>query len=149
MRNRKNQPALKFGNDYAEYREVRASHMLRPGRVVAEVGDGTLKMTTKRLEPGSWIVSDTPGLAIGGSKTAQTPVAVMGRVLAVPFELRSMCTVGTPVCSGPNGTVSMMDRNEVMQYPEAVIGTIAEIPSYEYWGPDNIPVERRIWIRIR
>jgi hypothetical protein len=105
---------LKFGNDYAEYREVRASHMLRPGRVFAEVGDGTLKMTTKRLEPGSWISSDTHGFAIGGSNVAQTPVAVMGRVLAVPFELRSMCIVGTPVCSGPNGTVSMMNRNEVM-----------------------------------
>lgn len=149
MRNRKHMHSQKFGNDYAEYREVRSAHMLRPGRVVAEVGDGTLKMTTKRLEPGCWIISDTHGISIGESKTAHTPVAVMGRVLAIPFELRSTCKVGTAVGSGPNGTVSMMDRNEVMQYPEAVIGTISEIPDYEYWGPDNIPVNKRIWIRIR
>lgn len=149
MRNRKNQPSQKFGNDYAEYREVRASHLMRPGRVVAEVGDGTLKMTSKRLEPGCWIISDTHGFAIGHSVQAQTPIAVMGRVLATPLELRSKCVVGTPVCSGPNGTISMMTRNEVMQYPEAIIGTISEIPSYEYWGPDKIPVNNRIWIRIR
>ena len=114
MRNRKKSHNQKFGNDYAEYREVRASHMLRPGRVVTEVGDGTLKMTTERLQPGCWIISDTYGFSIGGSTLAQTPVAIMGRVLAVPLELRSTCKIGTPVCSGPNGTVSMMSRNEVM-----------------------------------
>ena len=149
MRNRKHKSPIKFGNDYAEYREVRAAHLLRPGRVVTEVGDGTLKIATARLQPGCWIISDTYGFCIGGTVKANTPIAVMGRVLAVPFELRSQCAIGAPVGSGPNGTVSIMTRNEVTQYPEAVIGTIAEVPDYEYWGPDNIPVNGRIWIKIK
>lgn len=106
-------------------------------------------MTQKRLEPGCWIISDTYGFCIGGTNRATTPVAIMGRVLARPLEPRSSCVIGTPVCSGPGGTVSMMNRNEVMQYPEAVIGTIAQIPEYNLWGPDDIPVDGRIWVRIR
>lgn len=42
-----------------------------------------------------------------------------------------------------------MTRAEIMQYPERIIGTVSEIPSYDTWGENNIKVNNRIWIRIR
>ena len=49
MRNRKNQPAQKFGNDYAEYRTTVID--VEPGRVVIENNDDTLSISTERLMP--------------------------------------------------------------------------------------------------
>ena len=38
---------------------------------------------------------------------------------------------GYPVCSGPNGTVSIMTEEEEEKYPSRIIGTVSEIPTYE------------------
>jgi hypothetical protein len=85
-------------------------------------------------------------MAIGQMKGANTPIAVCGRVLAYPYEDRNMFCPGDAVCSGPNGTVSRMTREEIMMCPERIIGTVSSIPSYETWGDNNIPVNGRIWI---
>jgi len=66
------------------------------------------------------------------------------------------------VCSAPGGTVDIMTREEVMQYPERIIGTVSEIPNYGIWkqtrpdvsGKNNpytheVPVKGRIWIYVR
>lgn len=60
--------------------------------------------------PGAEIVSDTYGFAIGETDRAKTPIATSGRVLAYPHEDREVFrqNIGKPVCSGPNGTVSIM-----------------------------------------
>ena len=133
-------------NDYAEYRAGDGSE---PGRVVQETEKGILRMTTKRLEPGCEIVSDTFGFAIGETDDCKMPVACSGRVLAYPFEDRYSYNPGDAVCSGPNGTVSKMTREEIMMYPERIIGTVSEIPEYDTWGTGNVKVNNRIWIRIR
>lgn len=133
-------------NDFAEYR---ASNEICAGRVVCECGNGFMTRSTKRLQPGAEIVSDTFGFAIGETKSCQTPIAVAGRVLAYPYEKRNSYKPGDPVCSGPNGTVSKMSRREVRKYPDRMIGTVSEIPDYETWGKNEIPVNGRIWIRIK
>ena len=133
-------------NDYAEYRE---SSDLEPGRVIIEQGDGHLERSTKRLEPGAEIISDTFGYSMGQTEKCQTPIAVAGRVLAYPNEKYYKYKPGDPVCSGPNGTVSKMTRREVRKYPDRIIGTVSEIPTYDTWGPNNIKVDGRIWIRVR
>ena len=133
-------------NDYAEYRY---SDELEPGRVIIECGDGRLKRASSRLQPGAEVVSDTFGFAIGQDENCCTPVAIAGRVLAYPNEKLCKYKPGDPVCSGPNGTVSKMTRREVRKYPDRVIGTVSEIPTYDTWGEHNIPVNGRIWIRIR
>ena len=141
-------------NDYAEYREV---DTLEPGRCVIENGDDTMSLSTKRLQKGCSITSDTWGFAQGETEKAKTPIAVAGRVLAYPYEDRKeFCQhIGDAVCSGPNGTVSIMTDEEVQRYPLAVIGTISAIPDYEEWGESEIAdrppvkVDGRIWIRIR
>lgn len=143
-------------NDYAEYRKNNEAekHMQEPGRCVSENGDGTLSLTTSRLQRGCEIISDTFGFTIGEDQdnNISTPIAVSGRVLAYPYESREQFAkhIGYPVCSGPNGTVSIMSYEEEFKYPSRIIGTISEIPNYEYWGSgDGIEVKGRVWIRVR
>ena len=136
-------------NDYAEYRQTKEE--IKPGKVVIETGNGNLKLSDRRLQPGANIVTDTFGFAIGETETHKTPIAVSGRVLAYPYESieEFKNNIGSPVCSGPNGTVSIMSTKEERLYPSRIIGTISEIPEYETWGTENIKVNGRIWIRIR
>ena len=134
-------------NDYAEYRE--GTEEFEAGRVVCENGDDTLSLATERLQPGANIVSDTFGFAIGETDAAKTPLAVSGRVLAYTYEDRETYKPGDAVCAAPNGTVSKMTREEIREYPERIIGTVSAIPSYEVWGENNIPVNGRIWIKVK
>ena len=140
-------------NDYAEYRKDNPNEIQEPGRCVKELGNGALALTTKRLERGCEIVSDTFGFAIGKDEDNgyNTPIASNGRVLAYPYEsIEEFAShIGWPVCSGPNGTVSIMTEEEEEKYPSRIIGTISEIPTYEEWGTGNVKVNGRIWIRIK
>ena len=133
-------------NDYSEYRE---SLVKEPGRCVIETGYGDLELSTKRLQLGGNIISDTFGFSIGETDKAETPIAVCGRVLAYPYENRYKFTAGAAVCSGPNGTVSLMTREEIREWPDAIIGYVSEIPEYKEWGTDKIQVNNRIWIKIK
>lgn len=133
-------------NDYAEYRNVTTRE---PGRVVRENDNGILTVTQERLIAGASVISDTYGFAEGKTEAAQTPVAVAGRVLAYTYRDRNEYHAGMAVCSAPNGTVDIMTREEIMSYPDAIIGIVSEIPSYESWGPTNVPVNNRIWIKIK
>ena len=134
-------------NDYAEYRN--ADKNIKSGQCVVETGFGNLILSTKRLQPGANIVSDTFGFAIGETEQTKTPLAVSGRVLAYPYEDRDSYQAGDPVCSGPNGTISKMTREEVREYPDRIIGTVSEIPDYEVWGTGNVKVNNRIWIKVK
>lgn len=134
-------------NDYAEYR--RTKNNVQPGYCVIETGKGDLIKSSERLQPGANIVSDTFGFAIGKTEQIKTPLAVSGRVLAYPYEDRDSYQAGDPVCSGPNGTISKMTREEVREYPDRIIGTVSEIPDYEVWGTGNVKVNNRIWIKVK
>lgn len=134
-------------NDYAEYRQTK--ECISPGYCVIETGKGDLIKSSERLQPGANIVSDTFGFAIGETEQTKTPLAVSGRVLAYPYEDRDSYQAGDPVCSGPNGTISKMTREEVREYPDRIIGTVSEIPDYEVWGTGNVKVNNRIWIKVK
>ena len=88
-------------------------------------------------------------MAIGKTEDAQTPIAVSGRVLAYPLESKEQFHPGDAVCSGPRGTVSLMTREEIREYPERIIGTVSAIPEYETWGSCNVKVNGRIWIKVK
>lgn len=134
-------------NDYAEYRK---SNCKIPGKCIIEVGNDTLKLATKRLQPGAEIISDTFGFAIGETEECKTPIAVSGRVLAYPYEPLEKFreNIGKPVCSGPNGTVSIMTDEEYQKFGYCAIGTISAIPDYEVWGSGNVKVNGRVWIKV-
>lgn len=140
-------------NDYAECRKVAAE--IGPGRVVYETNSKVMRLTNMRLQPSCRIVSDTYGMCIGETEEAKTPIAVTGRVLVYPYRSRSEYQLGAAVCSAPNGTVDIMTREEIMTYPERIIGTVSEIPDYEIWhagerdGNHEIKVNGRIWIYVR
>lgn len=134
-------------NDYAEFRN---GDTIEPGKCVIEVGDDTLITSTERLIPGANITSDTFGFAIGETKQAKTPIAVSGRVLAYPYESREEFkkNIGRPVCSGPNGTVSIMTDEEYRNKGYCAIGTISAVPDYEEWGTGKVKVNGRVWIKV-
>jgi hypothetical protein len=42
-----------------------------------------------------------------------------------------------------------MTPEEARENPWCIIGTVSEIPDYDTWGPHEVEVNGRIWIRIR
>lgn len=133
-------------NDFAEYRQ--ATENIGFGRVVVENGDDSVSMSTERLQPCAMVVSDTYGIAIGAFGRNTVPVAVAGRVLVYTDTPAQNFKAGDPVCSGANGTISKMSREEVVQYPDRMIGVVSSVPEYESWG-NGIAVNGRIWIRVK
>lgn len=135
-------------NDYAEFRQ---GDTLEPGKCVVEAGDDTLTLATGRMIPGASIVSDTFGFSIGETEKCKTPIAVSGRVLAYPYESREEFkkNIGHPVCSGPNGTVSIMTDEEYREKGYCALGTISAVPDYEEWGTGNVKVNNRVWIHVK
>ena len=136
-------------NDYAEYRESDCKEF---GRVLAEKGDDTLTKTTKRLQPFAGVSSDTWGFCQGETEKAKTPIAVAGRVLVYTYRNRKEYKPGDVVCAAPNGTVDIMTREEIIKYPDRIVGTVSCVPEYETWGSgdrDPVKVNGRIWIKVR
>lgn len=134
-------------NDYAEYRTTLSN--VKPGQVVADNDNGSLYITNKRLIPGAQVVSDTWGHIMGETDEAKTPLAVAGRVLAYTHRPREEYHAGMAVCSAPGGTVDIMTREEIRNYPDAIIGIVSEIPDYEEWGTGKVKVNGRIWIKVK
>ena len=133
-------------NDYAEYR---TTINLAPGHVVIDQDDGSLACSSARLQPGAQVISDTFGHSMGQTLEATTPVAVAGRVLVYSYQARENYHAGMAVCSAPGGTVDIMTREEIRDYPDCIVGIVSEIPQYETWGSDNVKVDGRIWIRVK
>ena len=133
-------------NDYAEYRTTIDAEA---GRIVVDNDDGSLSLSLKRLQPGAQVISDTFGHAMGATNKCQTPLAVAGRALVYTYKDRNEYHAGMAVCSAPNGTVDIMTREEIREYPDCIIGIVSEIPDYEVWGSDNVKVNGRIWIKVK
>lgn len=133
-------------NDYAE---CRTTINLAPGHVIVDQDDGSLVCSTARLQPGAQVISDTFGHLMGETDTAKTPIAVAGRVLVYTYQSRENYHAGMAVCSAPDGTVDIMTREEIRDYPDCIIGIVSEIPQYETWGTDNVKVNGRIWIKVK
>ena len=139
-------------NDYAEYRESDCEEF---GYVLMENGDDTLSKTTERLSHFAGISSDTWGFSQGETDKAKTPIAVAGRVLAYPYQNRNNYKPGDCVCAAPGGTVDIMTREEIINWPDRVVGTVSCVPDYEEWGGgknadrDPVKVNGRIWIKVK
>jgi hypothetical protein len=139
-------------NDYAECRE---SDTQEAGYVLAETGKDNLVKTTERLQHFAGVSSDTWGFSQGETEKAKTPIAVAGRVLVYPYQDRDSYQPGDCVCAAPGGTVDIMTREEVIRYPDRIVGTVSCVPNYEEWGGgegadrDPVKVNGRIWIKVR
>ena len=133
-------------NDYAEYRTTIDAEA---GKIVVDNDNGSLSLSSMRLQPGAQVISDTFGHAMGATDKCQTPLAVAGRALVYTYKDRNEYHAGMAVCSAPNGTVDIMTREEIREYPDCIIGIVSEIPDYEVWGSNNVKVNGRIWIKVR
>lgn len=133
-------------NDYAEYRRLDDS-TVEAGRVVTETGKDSVQYTRERLGYAPSIISDTYGIVIGEDTEGMVPLAIGGKVLAYPYEDRNSYKVGDVLCSGPHGTVSRMTREEIKEYPDRILGYYIGTPKEKEFN--NVPVNGRIWVRIR
>ena len=137
-------------NDLAEYRKCDNNE---PGYMIEPSGS----RTTSRLESGARIISDTYGLCLGyGDNDNEAPVGIAGRVLAYTYKDRNEYKVGDAVCTASGGTIDIMTRQEIMTYPDRIVGIVNEIPDYdvwerkcEGWGGYTVEVRGRIWIDIK
>lgn len=139
-------------NDYAECRQSDCSE---PGRVVFEKGDDTLTKTEKRLQHFAGVISDTWGFSQGETDKAKTNIAVAGRVLVYTYQDRNNYKPGDCVCAAPNGTIDIMTREEIIKFPDRIVGTVSCVPDYEEWGGgknadrDPVKINGRIWIKVK
>ena len=133
-------------NDYAEYRKTIDA---KPGFCVVDNDDGSLAIANERLMPGAQVISDTFGTCMGETNECKTPLAVAGRVLVYPYKNRKEYHAGMAVCTAPGGTVDIMSREEIKDYPDCIVGIVSEIPDYTEWGSDNVQVDGRIWIKVK
>lgn len=142
-------------NDIAE---CRLTADIQVGQVVVETPSGMMIPSTERLQASARITSDTYGYCMGHPEDDGTPIAIAGRVLAYPYRDKSEYKLGAAVCAAPGGTVDIMTRDEIMMYPDRIIGTVSEIPNYETWDghykkKDNnrepTEIKGRIWIYVR
>lgn len=134
-------------NDYAEYRSQ--VEEIKPGYCVTSNRNGEVSKTTEKLQYCEGIVSDTFGFAIGENEKCKTPLAVSGRVLAYYNGNIEDYNIGDVVCAGPDGKIMRMTREEIREWPDRIIGTVSEFPSYKVWGTGKVSTVNRIWIKIR
>ena len=134
-------------NDYAEYRC--ADTFFKPGNVMCEDENGVLHKSYKRLQKNPHIVSDTYGFVLGQTEKTNCPIALTGRVLAIPDRNRDAFRVGDVVCAGIGGTVSRMRWWERVFFPDRIVGVVSEIPTEEVWGNSGIEINGRIWINVK
>ena len=139
-------------NDYAECRESDCEDF---GYVLMEVGNDSLTKTTERLSHFAGVSSDTWGFSQGETDKAKTPIAVAGRVLVYPYQNRNNYKPGDCVCAAPEGKVDIMTREEIINWPDRIVGTVSCVPDYEEWGGGEcadrptVKVNGRIWIKVR
>ena len=131
-------------NDYAEYRKFEGDEP-QPGRVVCETGHDTVALSQERLQAAPAVVSDTYGFIIG-EKDETVPVSIGGKVLVYGNEDVNSYSVGDAFCSGPNGTVSKMSRQEIVNYPDRILGYFVGIPTEQNFN--GVLVNGRFWIRV-
>ena len=127
-------------NDYAERRTCTSTE--KPGTVVCEVGDGTVEISNKKLQACPYVISDTYGFCAGKGNIA---VAVSGKVLVYTND---DVKIGDCVGAGEDGTAVRMTREEIVTYPDRILGIVCEIPTYDKWGND-VEVDGRVWINIK
>ena len=134
-------------NDYAEYRAQEET--IEPGYCVTTNRNGQVFKTNKRMQYCEGIVSDTFGFAIGETNECKTPLAVSGRVLAYYEDDINSYEIGDVVCAGASGKITKMTREEIKEYPDRIVGTVSEFPTYDSWGTGNVSTKDRIWIKVK
>jgi len=131
-------------NDFAEFRKCVYDN---PGTVVCETGKGDLVMSGEKLQAGASVITDTYGMIVGPEEDGYQPVAVAGRVLVYYTGEPTDYKPGAAVCAGPFGRILPMDRDDIKNYPDRILGYVSEIPTYEEWN--GVKVNNRIWIKIK
>lgn len=131
-------------NDYAEFRPLEGE--AKPGQVVCDTRKDSVKLSTTRLQPCAHVVSDTYGHIIGDKKDS-IPIAVSGRVrVAMDYSIGNL-KLGDCVCAGPDGLATKMTRQEIINYPDRILGVVCEEPNPE--DIELINLDSRVWINIK
>lgn len=126
-------------NDYAEKRNCKSG--IKPGYVVCEDGNGNVELSSKRLQPCAYVVSDTYGTIIGDGNI---DIAIAGKALVY---VKGVIELGDCMTAGEDGYAVKMTRQEIANYPDRILGVVTEIPTYEKY--QDVDVNGRVWINIK
>ena len=133
-------------NDYAEYRKI-DSDVIEAGRVVCETGEDSLAYASERLQAAPAVISNTYGMIIGERDEKSAPIAVAGKVLVYPHENPCFYNPGDVLCAASKGTASRMTREEIMKYPDRILGYFVGRPKEETFN--GVSTYGKIWIRLK
>jgi hypothetical protein len=131
-------------NDIADYFEMDYEIEIEYGKVY--IYDNGVRQSREYCEMGILgIATDTYGFGVGNKEnTPQIPISVAGYVLAyVDGEYLS----GTPLTCTSDGMITKMKREDVIKYPERIVGTYIKKEYYLQWN--DIVVNGRHWIKIK
>jgi hypothetical protein len=133
-------------NDVADFFELENEIDIEYGKVYVYEDNGNVRKSKEYCEMGILgIATDTYGFGVGHkSNKKQIPISVAGYVLAFvdkPYPS------GTPLTSILDGQLTEMKREDVMKYPERIIGTFIKIEPKEEWN--EILVNGRCWVKVK
>lgn len=141
------------GDDLAEFRILADGEFLEYGKCYYQTDDG-IKKTSKKFQPGIiGIASDTYGLVLGGSTLNTAPIGLTGMALAYINTKEKEPEIGDCLTSGLNGTLEIMTRDEIKEYPDMIIAKyIGKSTNKKLNNMPNISklvnVENRFWVKI-
>jgi hypothetical protein len=138
--------------DYADSIEILPSTKIEYGKCYAydHISESYIP-STQHCQIGTiGIASDTYGVCLGveedNPKLKKLQIAVGGFVLAY---LKEKYPIGTALVSGVGGILERATENDKLQYPERIIGTIYKYENELTWGPKNIKVNGRHWVKVK
>lgn len=134
-------------NDFADFQHLYPNEQNIPGRVYYNLSGGLI-ICNKRCQKGvTGIVSDTFGIAVGqDGKEDKAAIAVAGWVLAYVDD---DYPIGTALVNDKRGFLTKARLYEKVFFPERIIAVYYRREFEKTWGPDNIQVNGRHWVKVK
>lgn len=148
-------------NDIAEFRQLQTGNNIQYGRCYVQTENG-IRLSNDRLEDGIiGICSDTYGQVLGLPDLNSAPIALAGYVLAYisdgirnilkDKDLKSI-KIGTPLTSGPDGTLTIMTKSEIINNPDKIVAKYIGSNANSYLRSscqDTLKnIENRHWVKV-
>lgn len=139
-------------NDYADFIKIDGFTGI-PGKCYVISSDGLIRMSDRYAERGTLgIHSDTFGYCPGGlnpDKDLNSQGLVLGVAGFVLAYVDRDYTPGTPLCAGPDGTLTRMRPRTLKHHPERLVGTYFRREPQKTLYDGRTIVNGRVWVKVK